>query len=204
MDGSMISDRGERRLAILAAAQEVFAEYGFHKAKVETIAERASIAKGTVYLYFSSKKDLLRALVEERMERLSQLVEMQTSEKRDLMTTIKGLIKAHFLFYLEEREFIAILYGQLGQIAEGMEEPAKRASERMTGLISELLEPGIEQGLLRAMSSRRLAQVLQGMIHAMAFDWAVRGGDESPEELSQQVYQLFCCGALIPAALSKE
>ena len=204
MNDSVIPDRSERRSAILAAAQAVFAEYGFHKAKVETIAERASIAKGTVYLYFSSKKDLLQALVEERMDRLNQLVEMQISEKCDLMATIKGLIKAHFLFYLEEREFIAILYGQLGQIAEGMEEPAKRASERMTAVITSLLEPGIQQGLLRAMPSRRLAQVLQGMIHAVAFDWVVRNGDESPEELSQEVYQLFCRGALFPAALARD
>jgi TetR/AcrR family fatty acid metabolism transcriptional regulator len=193
-------ERGDRRAAILAAAQEVFAEHGFYRAKVETIAERASIAKGTIYLYFPSKKELLRALVEERMGRLIHLVEGQISEGRDIAAMIRGIISAHFVFYFEEREFIAILYGQLGQIAEGMEGPAKRGSEHMSQLIADVLKRGIREGVLRTVYEHTLAQALQGMIHAVAFDWIVTNGDESPEALAQEVYQLFRVGALAPAA----
>jgi len=54
----------DRSGEILDSALEVFTEVGYHRARVEEIAKRAGVAKGTIYLYFSSKKELFQALVE--------------------------------------------------------------------------------------------------------------------------------------------
>ena len=48
---------------ICAAALEVFAEKGFAAARLEEIARRAGVSKGTLYLYFKDKEDLFRAVV---------------------------------------------------------------------------------------------------------------------------------------------
>lgn len=194
--GELSGDRSDKRFTILAAAQEVFAEYGFHRAKVETIAERASVAKGTVYLYFTSKKELLTALMEDRMSRLARLIEATMCEECGILEMIEGIIKAHFLFYHEEKEFITILYGQLGQIAEGMEGPAKRGSEALTDMVSGVMKHGVETGLLQPVCVQTLAQALQGMIHAVAFDWVVKCSSAPPETLAKEVYELFCWGAV--------
>ena len=50
---------------ILAAARKVFAVRGFNEATVDEIAAAAGIAKGTVYLYFSSKKDIYLAALKQ-------------------------------------------------------------------------------------------------------------------------------------------
>ena len=55
----------ERPRDIVAAALEVFAERGFAGAKIEEIARRAGVSKGTLYLYFATKEDLFRAVVRE-------------------------------------------------------------------------------------------------------------------------------------------
>jgi len=47
-----------RRSELLTAARIVFGKKGFHDASIEEIAEMAEVAKGTVYLYYKSKKDL--------------------------------------------------------------------------------------------------------------------------------------------------
>jgi AcrR family transcriptional regulator len=47
---------------IVAAAVEVFAEQGFGAAKLEEVARRAGVAKGTVFVYFPTKQDLFRAV----------------------------------------------------------------------------------------------------------------------------------------------
>ncbi len=52
----------EKKTAILAAARELFLHYGYKKTSVEDIAREAGIAKGTVYLYFRSKQDILATL----------------------------------------------------------------------------------------------------------------------------------------------
>src|SRR5437867_12356268 len=53
----------DRPKEICAAALEVFAERGFAAARLDEIARRAGVSKGTLYLYFSNKAELFRAVV---------------------------------------------------------------------------------------------------------------------------------------------
>ena len=54
---------------ILEAALGVFAEKGFAAAKLEDIAARAGVTKGTIYLYFNSKEAVFKALIQEKLVR---------------------------------------------------------------------------------------------------------------------------------------
>ena len=59
--------RKEARPAeIVAAALEVFVERGFAAAKLADVARRAGVTKGTLYLYFDSKEDLLKEFIVQR------------------------------------------------------------------------------------------------------------------------------------------
>jgi AcrR family transcriptional regulator len=57
----------ERPQQILDAALSVFAEHGIDAAKLEEIAARAGVSKGTIYLYFPSKEELFRAVVRQKV-----------------------------------------------------------------------------------------------------------------------------------------
>ncbi|HXD22953.1 MAG TPA: TetR/AcrR family transcriptional regulator [Gemmatimonadaceae bacterium] len=57
----------ERPQQILDAALSVFAEHGIDAAKLEEIAARAGVSKGTIYLYFPSKEELFREVVRQRV-----------------------------------------------------------------------------------------------------------------------------------------
>lgn len=57
------ADAEARRREILAAALSVFSEHGFEAARLDEIARRANVAKGTLYLYFANKQDMFEALV---------------------------------------------------------------------------------------------------------------------------------------------
>lgn len=57
--------KDERPRDIVAAALGVFAEKGFAGAKMDDIARRAGVSKGTLYLYFETKEDVFRAVVRE-------------------------------------------------------------------------------------------------------------------------------------------
>ena len=52
-----------RPAEITAAALEVFADHGFAAAKLDDVARRAGVAKGSIYRYFSTKEELFRAVV---------------------------------------------------------------------------------------------------------------------------------------------
>ena len=53
----------ERPAEIIAAALETFAERGFAATRLDDIATRAGVTRGTLYLYFSSKEELFKAVV---------------------------------------------------------------------------------------------------------------------------------------------
>src|SRR3982074_3316277 len=55
--------RGERREAIIAAALDEFSVRGFAATRLDDVARRAGVAKGTIYLYFRDKETLFQELV---------------------------------------------------------------------------------------------------------------------------------------------
>jgi AcrR family transcriptional regulator len=67
--------RQEREALILQVAEEVLMERGYHETSIDEIAARVGIAKGTVYLHFPSKEDLVLAIFERDMEQLLQYID---------------------------------------------------------------------------------------------------------------------------------
>jgi AcrR family transcriptional regulator len=62
-EGARAKRSAERRDAILAAALEEFSGHGFEAARLEDMARRAGVAKGTIYLYFADKETLFQELI---------------------------------------------------------------------------------------------------------------------------------------------
>lgn len=61
--GARALRQAERRDAILAAALDEFAASGFAATRLDDVARRAGVAKGTIYLYFRDKESLFQELV---------------------------------------------------------------------------------------------------------------------------------------------
>lgn len=70
----------QKRRRLLETAAGEFARVGFDRASVDTIAERAGVAKGTVYLYFRSKDALFRAVLAELRRRLADQPVLDSGE----------------------------------------------------------------------------------------------------------------------------
>ena len=67
-----IVDKEQMKEDILKASLSAFLKYGFHKATMEKIAKEAGIAKGTLYLYFSSKEELTQSISQAHFARLKK------------------------------------------------------------------------------------------------------------------------------------
>lgn len=70
----MAKRRQARPAEILQAAIEEFSESGFAGAKIEAIAARAGVAKGTVYLYYATKEELFEAIVRDRVSPVFKII----------------------------------------------------------------------------------------------------------------------------------
>lgn len=78
-DAGLRADARRNRARILAAAAEIFAEHGA-SASTEEVARRAGVAIGTVFRHFATKDDLLRAIMKDLLQQLTNQVNLLAAE----------------------------------------------------------------------------------------------------------------------------
>lgn len=98
-------EKDARRKMILDCAAAVFKQKGFAESTIGDIAEKAQIAKGTIYLYFKSKADLYFNLTQPAIENLSRRLKKIAADKSDPPESrISRLIDAVYDFYSRDRD----------------------------------------------------------------------------------------------------
>jgi TetR/AcrR family fatty acid metabolism transcriptional regulator len=83
---------GNKEQAILDSAVKVFAQHGYHRAKISTIADQAGVATGSIYLYYQNKESILLRIFDrlwsELTDGLRKIVkrsDVEPSQKLDLV-----------------------------------------------------------------------------------------------------------------------
>jgi AcrR family transcriptional regulator len=92
-------EKAQRRREILDAARQEFFERGFHRPTVDDVAARAEVSKGTIYLYFGSKEEILAHLLLEGLNELLQ--EMKATEDPAVSAPPEAALRALAAAYLD-------------------------------------------------------------------------------------------------------
>jgi AcrR family transcriptional regulator len=93
-------EKAQRRREILKAARREFFERGFHGPTVDDVAARAEVSKGTIYLYFESKEEILAHLLLEGLELLVTEMEAACEPTRTIspQCTLESLANTYLQF----------------------------------------------------------------------------------------------------------
>jgi AcrR family transcriptional regulator len=147
---------------VLEAALEVFAEKGFAMTRMEDVAARAGVSKGTVYLYYPSKEALFEAMVRAailpNLTRLESLAAGYDGPALDLLHRFFAVL----LQVLETPRLIAI---PRLVIAEARTFPElalfyrREVVDRGLALIEGILRRGVERGELRPVDPAATARL---------------------------------------------
>lgn len=155
----------ERPRQILEAALQVFGEQGLAGARIDDIADRAGISKGTVYLYFASKDELFREVLRDAfvgmLESVSEL-ESTADAAHDLRTFCTT-----FFAYLRSTRFettYRLILAQMHAFPELSREYAYEVREPIRGIIRGILDRGSESGQFGAGDNLVRARMLQALL----------------------------------------
>ena len=96
--------------SILDAAERIFAQAGFDGAKVSEIARAASVAEGTVYLYYKNKQDLLAGVVGRFWTQLTLGAEAAIEPGATTIEQLEQLGRYHLSSILEQFEVVSLTY----------------------------------------------------------------------------------------------
>jgi len=104
-------EKAQRRQEILDAARQEFFERGFHRPTVDDVAARAEVSKGTIYLYFESKEDLLAHLLLEGLDLLVEEMEavLNPEPSPAVECTLQELARAYLRFCQSNRSYFRLI-----------------------------------------------------------------------------------------------
>lgn len=123
----------ERKKVILDAALKTFAEFGYHGALMDTIAERAQVTKPILYRHFPSKLDLLLAIIDRAGENLRQSLLKPDASEVNWITAIRSGVRSYFDFVDYSESGFRLIYDTDLNVD-------KRSQERVTEIRSSIIE----------------------------------------------------------------
>ena len=189
VSGRPLSRKGERtRKRLLEAAEQVFADLGYHDASIVKITEAAGIGQGTFYLYFKGKKEVFDELVLDLNHRVrSAIAEATAGAGSRLEQELLGF-RAFFRFTAEHPALYRII------------RQAEFVSPEMLHRHYELLSEGYAAGLGRAIAEGEisdtdpevLAWALMGMGELIGMRWILwEDADALPTHVSEQFERII-------------
>ncbi len=141
--------RQEREELILQASEEVLLEKGYQDTSMDEIAARVGIAKGTLYLHFASKEDLVIALVEREMQGFLRVIENTLASHTTARATLEAILRVMYTGLLGKRfQLLSSLVENMDTRKQLLEkrEKLRNSKERISHAITHLLEQGKEAG----------------------------------------------------------
>jgi len=142
---------------ILEAARRVMARYGMQGTTVDRVAEEAKVAKGTIYLYFQSKDELVHAAVLEGLrEMVAETVRSDDSSMPPL-DRIRNLILAQYRIQASNQDFLKTLIIGNSLDIEGESQAGRDFMRVYAGyldFVASVLQDAIDRGAIRPIDSQ--------------------------------------------------
>ena len=162
-------DPSQRREDILLAAVELFAENGFRTTELQQIADAVGIAKGTIYLYFDSKKSLFFEAVERAVRHLAAHIEREVDKATGAAGKIKAIIRAHFRFFNEDIHLATILARERGEFLLHAEKTYFRVFSENASRLEAIIRQGMESGEFTPADSHLTTEVFANLLGGMIY-----------------------------------
>lgn len=93
---------------ILQAAIIEFAEHGFENVSMDSVAQKAKVAKGTIFYHFASKEDLFQAILKQGRDLFEQEIDKRINRLDDPILQIKSIINFEVFFIKKYKNFFRL------------------------------------------------------------------------------------------------
>lgn len=195
----------ERREHILRSAGKVFSRKGYRLSSVSDIVEEAAIGRGTFYLYFESKRDIFRELIEAYFRGYAEVLEENhrrlveaLSGKGKVLRTWRDNMARVLRYHSENPELTSIVYRE----ALGSDEDFSEMVEELSTLARERLREEFQlmyrKGMMRKCDVELVTSVVMGSTVYLIMEHLLKGNGMDVEKLADAIVE-YHIRALIPA-----
>ncbi len=192
--------REEVREAILDATDRLLARYGYRKMTVEDIAREVGIGKGTVYLHFTSKEEVVLSHVDRIVERLKERLWAVARSDADAAIRLRLMLLARVLYRFDSvQHYTQSLDDMLAVLRTGLLARRRRYFDEEAQIFAEVLGEGRDAGEFVFDDALTAAYALLNATNSLlpySLSTAELGEREEVKEKTTQIADLILNGLL--------
>jgi AcrR family transcriptional regulator len=187
-----------RRAEILEQAEKIFSLKGYHNVTMAEIASASGFSTGSLYQFFEGKENLYTSMIGEKFDLMFSEIRKATQKAENVIDKIEMLVDAQLQF-MENNADVCRLFvkGESAALSEAMTSLRQKLIEEFLkhiNFIENLLQEGIEKGLIRNLPANDMAQSLFYLIRASSIEWMLSLTSESPSTKKKFVLDIFFNG----------
>ena len=180
------------RRELISTALRLFEEKGLDATSVDDIAARAGVAKGTFYLYFKAKSDIISAIVEDCLTKLESCISSAVeSSPEDAPEALKTLVRAYITFFEQNPALFSLLSEGINSrqmSTETRNSLQTRYNAVTTDIYERLIRKGMLQRHFREVDAHLAASTLLAMISNMIDNC---NGSNTVSEACEVAFDIF-------------
>ena len=187
---------------ILSSSRKLIEEIGFSALTMDKVAQKAGIAKGTVYLYFKDKDELLEKVLSSGFEKMFERIKTRVGNESGAFNKLKSLINENLKHIYENRYFFKTIFLEEVNVVflkKKSKESYNLRRKRYTDYIGDIIKSGIESGEFRKdIDYSKTAYMLVALIKTGAIYNFLTGmfdlTSEMIEKDTEEILKLFMRG----------
>ncbi len=187
---------------ILSSSRKLIEEIGFSALTMDKVAQKAGIAKGTVYLYFKDKDELLEKVLSSGFEKMFERIKTRVGNESGAFNKLKSLINENLKHIYENRYFFKTIFLDEVNVVflkKKSKESYNLRRKRYTDYIGDIIKSGIESGEFRKdIDYSKTAYMLVALIKTGAIYNFLNGmfdlTSEMIEKDTEEILKLFMRG----------
>jgi TetR/AcrR family transcriptional regulator, fatty acid metabolism regulator protein len=174
----------DKRTRILEAAVRVFAEHGYHGARVGDIAEDAGVAHGLLYHYFASKDDVLRTIFLENWGALIARFRAVEAADEPAPEKLEGIAKILLRTWKNDPALVTVMVREVAR-SPLLQDRVDEVREAFA-IVQRVIEEGQASGAFRRDLDARLASwVFYGGLEELLTGWVLGQLPDSEDDVGQ-------------------
>ena len=174
----------EKQQRIKEAMVRLILREGINGASVSKIAREAGVSPATIYIYYTSKEDLLSAAFREYSHQSYQYLDRRLRPEMGPAELIESIVRGYYAYSVEHEE----IFSFVEQCSRCPTLSERVSEEECSCDILDLLHAYQARGILKPFSDRNMGAVLFAPVRFLAMDRCLP--DESDDELSELVRML--------------
>ncbi|MBM7624516.1 TetR/AcrR family transcriptional regulator [Sporohalobacter salinus] len=153
---------------LIQSAIEKFSQQGYHQTSVSEIADRAGVAKGTVYWYFDSKKELFWNIILSDVEKINNYILTKVNEGNEgAIKKLRQVIRLHLNFFKDRKDVARMIKESSVTSDSYFHKRIDSLRTEAINNISKIIKTGQENGeFITNIDSKELANFILGSINS--------------------------------------